>query len=74
VSSAQSNREYESEGFDLRWYNEVQLQEIERHKWIESEKAGRDLGQDAAFDWIQRHAESFRQIYGSVSGRPILGG
>src|SRR5947209_7447883 len=29
--------------------------EIERHKWIESEKAKRDLGEAAIFDWINVH-------------------
>lgn len=30
-------------------------EEIARHKWIESEKAGRDLGQSAINDWIARY-------------------
>lgn len=29
--------------------------EIERHKWIESEKAGRDVGEDAIYHWIRVH-------------------
>lgn len=29
--------------------------EAERHKWIESEKAGRDLGSDAIHDWSRRY-------------------
>lgn len=52
------------EGLDLRRYNELQLQEIERHKWIESEKAGRDLGEEAAMDWIHRYAAAFREAHG----------
>ncbi len=44
-------------------YIRLQLQEIQKHKWIESEKAGRDLGQDAVFDWIDRYAEDFRRYY-----------
>jgi hypothetical protein len=30
-------------------------QEAEKHKWIESEKAGRDLGADAIRDWSRKH-------------------
>ena len=30
------------------------LSAIDRHKWIESQKAGYDLGQGAAEDWIER--------------------
>lgn len=29
--------------------------EAERHKWIESEKAGRDLGDQAIHDWSRRY-------------------
>jgi len=29
--------------------------EAEKHKWIESEKAGRDLGQIAIHDWSRRY-------------------
>lgn len=31
------------------------LQEAERHKYLESEKAGRDLGPGAIEDWQRRH-------------------
>ena len=62
--------------YDLRSFNEMQLREIERHKWIESEKAGRDLGDDAAFDWIRKHAVAFREAYSSFMrwDRPAVGG
>ncbi len=38
-----------------------QLREIEKHKWIESEKAGCDLGSIAMMDWINKYAESWRR-------------
>ncbi len=31
------------------------LQEAEKHKWIESQKAGRDLGEAALRDWSRRY-------------------
>lgn len=35
--------------------------EIMRHKWIESERAGRDIGFDKALlDWIIRHRAEWR--------------
>lgn len=61
MSFVQWLRESASGTVDLRLYNELQLQEIARHKWIESEKAGRDLGQEAMLDWIHRYAASFRE-------------
>ncbi len=42
---------------DLNEYLELQTNEIERHKWIESERAGKDLGMEAAIDWILRYAD-----------------
>jgi len=39
----------------------LQIQEIDRHKWIESQKAGYDLGDRAVFDWVEKHAEEFRR-------------
>ena len=47
----------------FRDYIRLQLLEIQKHKWIESEKVGRDLGQEAVFDWIERYAEAFRSHY-----------
>jgi hypothetical protein len=44
---------------DTKEYLQIQAQEIERHKWIESEKAGRDLGMEAVIDWILKYADLF---------------
>jgi len=36
-------------------------EEILRHKWIESEKAGKDIGfERALLDWIRNHREKWR--------------
>ena len=36
--------------------DQLALQEIYKHKWIESEKAGREIGfASAAVDWITRY-------------------
>jgi len=48
---------------DMKQYLESQTREIERHKWIESEKAGKDLGTDAVIDWIIRYADMFSDFY-----------
>ncbi len=38
-----------------------QYQEILRHKWLLSENAGRDVGEEfAARDWVLRHARAWR--------------
>ena len=43
--------------------HEIQIQEILKHKWIMSEKAGYDLGQDAVLDWIRKYAKRFRDYW-----------
>lgn len=45
-------------------YREFQAEreEILRHKWIESEKAGRDIGFETALtDWIVKHRTNWRK-------------
>ena len=46
-----------------RLYREflAEREEILRHKWIESEKAGHDIGfEKALLDWIVKHRSSWR--------------
>ena len=39
----------------------AEREEILRHKWIESEKAGKDIGfERALLDWIRKHREEWR--------------
>jgi hypothetical protein len=47
----------------------AQLREIEHHKYHLSEKAGRDIGWEAAaVDWIQTHACAWRNWWESQPG------
>jgi hypothetical protein len=40
----------------------AEREEILKHKWIESEKAGRDIGFDRALtDWIVKHRSKWRR-------------
>lgn len=35
--------------------------EVDRHKWYESERAGKDVGIDYAFfDWLLKHSKKWR--------------
>lgn len=39
----------------------AEREEILRHKWLESEKKGTDIGfERALLDWIRRHRQSWR--------------
>ena len=43
----------------------AEREEILKHKWIESEKAGADIGfEKALLDWIVRHRSSWRNKRG----------
>ena len=49
---------------DLLLYKDVvaQKEEVMRHKWLESEKAGRDIGYDAALiDWVMKHKSKWKK-------------
>ncbi|MEO0509356.1 MAG: hypothetical protein AAF065_05825 [Verrucomicrobiota bacterium] len=40
----------------------AEREEILKHKWLESEKLGKDIGfERALLDWIRKHRESWRQ-------------
>jgi len=41
------------------------LEEIQKHKWLESEKAGRDIGGNkAALDWLTNHYDGWKKSKG----------
>lgn len=45
----------------MRSDNLEQLAEINKFKYIESEKHGRDLGEEAVMQWFEKYAEIWRQ-------------
>ena len=52
-------------------YREFQAEreEILRHKWLESEKAGKDIGfEQALTDWIIKHRSNWRKMRQSPPG------
>ena len=60
-----ASRTLPNQGFAKRstLYQEflAEREEILRHKWIESEKKGQDIGfERALLDWIRKHRESWR--------------
>ena len=44
----------------LHEFIKLQIREIDRHKWIESQKSGYDMGDEAVFDCVERHSGDFR--------------
>ena len=40
----------------------AEREEILRHKWLESEKVGKDIGfEKALLDWIRKHRDTWRK-------------
>ncbi|MDD7984077.1 hypothetical protein PQO01_03815 [Lentisphaera marina] len=40
-----------------------QVEEMQKHKWLESEKAGADLGEIAFLDWVDKYYDKFSKAY-----------
>jgi len=50
--------------FNLKEYLNSQIEEINKIKWIESEKKGSDIGFNEAKDiWIDKYAENYRTYW-----------
>lgn len=56
----------------LKKYLENQLHDMLVFKWIESQKAGRDLGEESIRDWIKQYAQKYRDEYNKELNRVIL--
>lgn len=48
---------------EFQQFLKLQAEEMKKHKWIESEKVGHDLGNNAIRDWITKYAKQFREEY-----------
>jgi len=41
----------------------AEMEEIQRHKWLESEKAGQDIGfEKALISWVINHRTAWRRM------------
>ncbi|WDE96157.1 hypothetical protein PQO03_10570 [Lentisphaera profundi] len=40
-----------------------QVVEMQKHKWLESEKAGADLGEQALLEWVDKYYDKFSKAY-----------
>jgi hypothetical protein len=60
MSTSDSNQELVKESLLYKEFL-AEREEILRHKWIESEKAGQDIGfEKALLDWIVKHRSAWR--------------
>lgn len=42
---------------------ELQTEEMEKYKWIQSEKVGHDVGKSIYLEWISLYGKSFRDHF-----------
>jgi len=47
----------------VRGFIHLEREEMLKHKWIESEKVGYDLGEKALIDWAEKHSKNFRKLH-----------
>jgi len=51
--------------------NKKVVEEINRHRWIESEKAGHDIGfEQASADWLERFSKAWMQYHMPKQEKP----
>ena len=48
-----------------------QKEEIEKYKWIESQKKNRDLGEEAITEWIKNNSVNYRKSYEKIYSKFI---
>jgi len=52
-------------------HNKKVIEEINRHKWLESEIAGYDIGFEAAAeDWLKKHASAWVSYHANDKVKP----
>jgi hypothetical protein len=54
---------YHSARYAMEAYMVLQREEMERHKWIESEKHCCDLGRQALAEWVSQYSEKFSRYW-----------
>lgn len=48
---------------DMKSFCLYQVEEAKKYKWIQSQRAGRDLGEAAIREWVSKYAAQFRNDY-----------
>ena len=48
---------------EIKEYQGRVFEEIRRHRWLESEKAGHDLGERAEKEWFTKYEIDFRKYW-----------
>lgn len=51
---------------DMKSYCRCQVEEAKKYKWIQSQKAGKDLGDAAVIEWVKKFAADFREDYNAA--------
>lgn len=55
----------------FKTYLEAQCEEMKKYKWIRSEEACMDVGEDAMLEWVKLYASDFRKKWLSNTSSTI---
>ena len=51
---------------DLKYIHDEQRRQMEIYKWVQSERAQKDLGETCMYGWVEKHAKAFRKWAESI--------
>lgn len=51
---------------DMKTFCYRQVEEAKKYKWIQSQKAGKELGNEAITEWVSKFAAKFRKEYNDI--------
>jgi hypothetical protein len=54
---------YNDDHCALETYLSLQREQMELHKWLESEKSHHDLGQKAMLEWVCKYSDKFARYW-----------
>jgi hypothetical protein len=54
---------YHNDKLAMETYLALQREEMERHKWLESEKSCHDVGNKAVADWVNKYSAQFSRYW-----------
>jgi len=63
MTTANEEPKDNSEYKEFKKYLEEEREEILKYKWIRSEEEGRDMGEEAISEWIEKFAEKYRRSH-----------
>jgi len=55
--------EYDDDKEAMKAYCNLQIRQMELHRWLESERVHHDLGKDPEIQWVAQFSEKYRKFW-----------